>query len=168
MTDPQSALEFDKVLLLTQSLGPLATFACVDDDGTPHVVPVIPVWSQEMMVFATRAGSRKHRNLQQRQRVSLQYLTPGEMFPEALLIKGVARVVDDDAERSAYWDSGAMPWLATMYPGPTDPALRFVEVTPTSALVVRNGGRGPVERWRRPAASQTSAVNGVASAVAGS
>lgn len=150
MTDPQPPLEFEDVLALAGRLGPLASFASVDDDGTPHVVPVIPVWSHGLLVFAAHAASRKVRNLRQRHRVSVQFLTPGETFPDALLIKGAARVVHDDAERSAHWSSGAMPWLPAMYPGPTDAGLRFVEVTPSSAVVVRGGGRGPVQRWRGP------------------
>lgn len=144
-------MHFDEVEAITAALGPLASFASVDADGTPHVVPVVASWSSGMLVFGSRADSVKVRNLVHRPRASMAFATPGEPFPDTALLKGRARVVEDDEERAAWWGCGLFPFLSMMYSGPDDPALRFVEFTPTSAVVVRNGGRGPVQRWRAPA-----------------
>lgn len=147
-------LEFSDIRALALALGPLTTFASVDTDGTPHIIPVIPAWVGDAPVFATHAMSHKLKNLAVRPKSSMQFLTPGEAFPDALLMKGIARVIDADDERTALWDSGSFPWLPMMYSGADDVMLRFVEFTPGRATVVRNGGRGPVERWRaEPSAS---------------
>ena len=157
MNATTTQLEFSDIRTLTAALGPLTTFGSVDSDGTPHIIPVIPAWVGDALVFATHAMSHKVKNLSVRPNSSMQFLTPGEAFPDALLLKGTARVIDGDEERATLWHSGSFPWLPMMYPGPDDAGLRFVEFTPTRATVVRNGGRGPVERWRlRPLAGATT------------
>jgi general stress protein 26 len=139
-------LGLDDVVALTATLGPVAVFATVDDDGTPHVVPVIPVWVAGRLVFGSHALSRKVRNSRSRPRASIHYLS-AERFGDALLVKGDARVVQQDDERLVHWESGLFPFLPARYAGPADEALRFIEFTPASALRVRNGGKGPTERW---------------------
>ena len=151
--DTTARLGFEDIRALTGSLGPLSTLGSVDSDGTPHLVPVIPTWVGDVLVFGSHAASRKVRNLADRPAASMQFMTPGETFPDTLLIKGTARVVEADDERLTLWDSGFFPFLSAMYSGPADPMLRFVEFTPEHAFIVRNGGRGPVERWRVAAAA---------------
>ena len=146
-------MNFSELRSVATELGPLTTFGTVDDDGTPHLVPVIAFWQEERLVFGSRAGSVKVRNLLDRPLASAHFATLGEAFPDALLIKGAARVVVDDDERAAYWTCGSFPYLPMMYSGPGDAALRFVEFVPSAAVLVRNGGRGPVERWRAAEAS---------------
>ena len=146
-------MDLDEIEAVTVALGPLASFGSVDADGTPHIVPVIASWSSSKLIFGSRADSVKVRNVIDRPRASMAFATPGETFPDTALLKGRARVVDDDGERAAWWSCGLFPFLPMMYSGPDDPALRFVEFTPSSAVVVRNGGRGPVQRWRAPSPS---------------
>ncbi|WP_375399893.1 pyridoxamine 5'-phosphate oxidase family protein [uncultured Amnibacterium sp.] len=147
MSTSTMQLEFGDIRTLTVALGPMTTFASVDTDGTPHIIPVIPAWVGDALVFATHAMSHKVKNLRSRPKASMQFLTPGEAFPNALLMKGITRIIEGD-ERATLWDSGSFPWLPMMYSGSDDAMLRFVEFTPTRATVVRDGGRGPVERWR--------------------
>lgn len=137
----------DEVCEISEKLGPLAIFGSVDDDGTPHMVPVIASWWEQRLVFGSRAGSLKVRNLANRSNASVHFATPGETFPDALLLKGHAEVVVDDHRRQVLWSCGRFPYLPSMYSGPTDDQLRFVEFTPWRAVIVRNGGQGPVERW---------------------
>lgn len=153
METENTVLEFGEVRAIAETLGPLATFSSVDTDGTPHMVPVIASWIAGRLVFGTHAMSHKVKNLLARPNASVQFVTNGEQFPDALLIKGTARVVHDDGERREHWESGFFPFLPMMYGGPDDAMLRFVEFTPRNAFIVRNGGRGPVERWRGHAAA---------------
>lgn len=141
-------MKFEEIQTITTALGPLTTFGTVDPDGTPHLVAVIPSWVDGRLVFGSRTDSRKVRNVLERPQASMHFATPGEAFPDTVLLKGSARVVDGDEERKALWTSGFFPYLPMMYAGPDDTGLRFVEFVPARVVIVRNGGRGPVERWR--------------------
>ncbi len=153
-------MNLSDIRAVATELGPLTTFGTVDGDGTPHLVPVIGSWLEDKLVFGSRADSRKVRNLRDRPLASAHFATPGAAFPDALLLKGFGRVVDDDAERATYWACGSFPYLPMMYSGPGDPALRFVEFVPSAAVLVRNGGRGPVERWSAARATRIPVTTG--------
>ena len=144
-------MTYDEVKALAVELGPLVSVATVGSDGTPHVVPVVATWDEDVLVFASRATSMKVRHLRVRAASAVQVVTLGNPFPDALLLKGTAEVVEDDDRKQHYWDSGLFPYLPQMYAGWEDPQLCFVRFTPTRAFHTPEGGRGQVQAWRREA-----------------
>jgi general stress protein 26 len=144
-------MDFTEVRALAQEMGPLASFCTAARDGTPHVVPLVPQWDDEHLVFGSRAGSLKVRHLRDREVCAVQYLSKGTDFPDALMLKGVAVVLDDDASREHYWNCGLFPILPKIYAGPTDPELCFVRFSADRASLIREAGRGAPVKWRRSA-----------------
>lgn len=141
-------MTFEDVVDAARRMGPLASFCTTGTDGTPHVVPLVLVWVGSDLVFGARAESLKVRHLAERPVAAVQYLTPGEEFPDALLLKGHAAVVADDVGRRELWDSGDFPFLPRLYEGPTDPRLCFVRFTPDRASLIREAGLAAPDRWR--------------------
>jgi general stress protein 26 len=142
-------MTFEEVQREAERLGPLASFCTVGFDGSPHVVPLIPVWVEAALVFGARTESLKVRHLRRIPLAAVQFLTPGETFPDALLLKGTAEVIDDDSGKCSLWDTGRFPFLVQMYDGPTDPRLSFVSFQPDRASLIRDGARGATSSWRR-------------------
>jgi general stress protein 26 len=138
----------EEVITTAQRLGPLASFCTVGFDGTPHVIPLVPVWIGSDLVFGARVSSLKVRQLRQAPRAAVQYVTPGEMFPDALLLKGQATIVESEEAKRELWNSGHFEFLTQVYDGPGDPSLCFIRFTPDRASLICEAGRGSPERWR--------------------
>ena len=141
-------MNIEEVRDLAIGMGPLVSFCTVSADGTPHVVPVVAVWDGPALMFASRVSSLKVRHLRARPRAAVQIVTLGSPFPDALLIKGTSEVVDDDARKQAFWESGMFPFLPQMYRDFDDPQLCFVRFAPAAAFLTPEGGRGEVRSWR--------------------
>lgn len=142
-------MEFAEVQALAREMGPLASFCTAATDGTPHVVPLVPQWEKETLVFGSRSTSLKVRHLRAREVCAVQYLSPGTEFPDALMLKGTAEVLDDAASREHYWKCGLFPILPQIYAGPADPQLCFVRFSADRASLIREAGRGAPVNWRR-------------------
>jgi hypothetical protein len=66
------------------------------DNGDPHSMPVWGLWSRDHFVFSTSATSRKARNIARHERV----VVGAEPSDDAIVLEGVAFVIDDPAWRS--------------------------------------------------------------------
>jgi general stress protein 26 len=143
-------MRLDEVIDLAREMGPLATFCTSAADGTPHAVPLVPVWIGSELVFGASVDSLKVRHLQDRSAAAVQYLSSARPHPDALLLKGEATVVTDSAQRHQLWECGEFPFLPLMYSGPTDPNLCFVRFTPARASWIGEGGLGQPKRWVSP------------------
>jgi general stress protein 26 len=77
----------------------------VRPDGRPHVTPLITVWHDDAIWFATGADERKALNLAENRAV---VLTTGQsaLVTGALdiVLEGVAEQVTDDTELAGSWD----------------------------------------------------------------
>lgn len=67
-------------------------------DGRPHAMPVWGVWLDGRFVFSTATGSRKGRNLSKR----AECVVTTERADEAVIVEGLARVIDDAAVLAAF------------------------------------------------------------------
>lgn len=101
----------------------------VDARGRPHVAVVAPGFSQGTVWFATRASSKKARNLRHSTEVAFHWPVGSTAAPGELAAWGTATVHDSDEARRRIWDSGVMPYdLAGFFGDPGNPDLVFVEV----------------------------------------
>jgi nitroimidazol reductase NimA-like FMN-containing flavoprotein (pyridoxamine 5'-phosphate oxidase superfamily) len=111
----------------------------VRSEGRPHVVPVIGVWLDGALYFATSEGEQKAKNLAKNPHVTIT--TGCNSFAEGLdiVIQGEAMVVNDDDElrriREAYVAKYGEDWR---FP---EAGILFFEVTPARAF---GFGRGEV------------------------
>lgn len=101
----------------------------VDARGRPHVALVAPGFSQGTVWFATRASSKKARNLRHSPEVAFHWPVGSTTAPGELAAWGTATVHDSGEARRRIWDSGVMPYdLAGFFGDPCNPDLVFVEV----------------------------------------
>lgn len=143
-------MEFAEIRAFAEVMGPLASFCTAAADGTPHVLPLVPQWEGESLLFGSRSTSLKVRHLRVRDVCAVQYLSAGTDFPDALMLKGTAAVLDDQDSREHYWHSGLFPILPQIYASPADPELCFVKFTADRASLIREAGQGEPVKWRRP------------------
>jgi Pyridoxamine 5'-phosphate oxidase len=129
--------------------------ATVRPDGRPHVMPILSVWVNGMLFFATGQGTQKARNLV----LNSHCVVAVEQEPLDLVIEGSARKTRDDetlrrvAERyatiydwhvtvrdGAFHDTGGAPTA-----GP--PPYEVYEVTPRTAFGLPVGESFGPTRW---------------------
>jgi nitroimidazol reductase NimA-like FMN-containing flavoprotein (pyridoxamine 5'-phosphate oxidase superfamily) len=73
----------------------IAAFCTVDDGNKPHVVPVFFTFANEKVYIHTDRASQKIRNLLKNPHVAITIFS-GEFGEEAVIIRGRARIVDED------------------------------------------------------------------------
>jgi Pyridoxamine 5'-phosphate oxidase len=131
--------------------------ATVRPDGGPHVVPVLAAWSNPVLYVASKATSRKSRNLAANSHCVLTTDT-GDLH---VIVEGQARRLREDADMtraSAAFDS-VNGWptrvvgdeLDADYGAPTSggPPYAVFEITPTKAFAFPTDGVTTTPtRWR--------------------
>jgi len=125
MTDEMTELRRRIVELINQA--EYASFATITEDEKPWVRFVSPRASEDMTLrFSTFANSRKVRQIAKHSEVHLTLSVGSGETMTYLQIQGLARVTDDLAELTAYWQ----PEMAEYFKGPDDPQYRVVIVDP--------------------------------------
>jgi general stress protein 26 len=111
----------------------------VRPEGRPHVVPLLAVWLDGALYFATSEGEQKAKNLATNSQVTIT--TGCNSFAEGLdiVIEGEAMVVSDDAKLRRVAEAQVAKY-GEGWRFPVDGILVF-EVTPTRAF---GFGRGEV------------------------
>ncbi|HEX6254890.1 MAG TPA: pyridoxamine 5'-phosphate oxidase family protein [Euzebyales bacterium] len=101
-----------------------------DAHGRPHVAVVAPGFADGTVWFATRASSKKCRNLRENSAVAFHWPIQGSEADGELAAWGTATVHDGDAERHRLWDARVLPYdLSGFFGSAENPDLVFVEVT---------------------------------------
>jgi pyridoxamine 5'-phosphate oxidase-like protein len=128
----------------------------VRPDGAPHVMPVFGVWSESVVFVASKAGTRKSRNLDADGRCVLTTDADGVH----LIVEGEATRVRDQAtlERASAAFTQVYGWPTTVageeldadYGAPTSggPPYRIYQIVPTKAFALPAGGDFMPTRWR--------------------
>jgi Pyridoxamine 5'-phosphate oxidase len=122
----------------------------VRPEGRPHTVPLIGVWLDGALYFATSVGERKEKNLASNAQVTIT--TGCNLLSEGLdiVVEGEAVVVGEDATRRRVSDAYAAKYgEGWRFPVNND-GIRFFEVTPTKAFGF--GRDEPRESWGAPPA----------------
>ena len=152
-------MKFEEVKDLAVKMGPLVSICTVSSDGTPHIVPVVAVWDEDVLMCGSRISSMKARHLRAHAATAVQVVTLGSSFPDALLLKGTSELVEDPARKQHFWDSGLFPFLPQIYATWEDPELCFVRFTPTRAFFSPEGGQGGLRAWRAAERATTATVH---------
>lgn len=123
------AMSWDEVVNAATASGWATYVGTVDADGRPHVAVVAPGFTHGRVWFATRASSKKGRNLRHSDAVAFHWPVGNTDAPGELAAWGTATLHDDDAARRRMWDAGVLPYdLAAFFGDPGNPDLLFVEV----------------------------------------
>lgn len=134
---------WDEIVDAAQRSGWTTYVGTVDRRGRPHVAVVAPGFREGTVWFATRASSKKCRNLRENAEVAFHWPVGNPEAPGELAAWGRAVVHDSDESRRRIWDSGVMPYDLTAFFGEADnPDLVFVEVAVRRArLQTQQAGR---------------------------
>lgn len=142
-------MEWSRFVDAAQSNGWYAFLGTADRAGRPHVSVVAPGFAAEGSIwFATRASSKKGRNLSANPEVGLHWpLQEGGLGEVAAW--GVAKVWSSAADRRRLWNSAILPYDPSgFFQTPDNPDLVFVEVELARGRLL---GPGFVrEVWNRP------------------
>jgi general stress protein 26 len=138
-----STLEWSEV---AEHLTGFAHVATVRPDGVPHVSKVAPALEGDVLWIATRASSRKARNVAAGSRVAVMFEPQAEVYVDA-----DAELVDDAATKQRIWMSGLFPFPLDSFFGSVDnPDFVLVRLRPRSAIVMRHGVDGiGRDTWER-------------------
>lgn len=121
-------MHWSEFVAAAQEISWITYVATADDHGRPHVAAVAPGYSKGVVWFATRASSRKAKNLARNDEVAFHWPVGAGRGPGELAAWGRAIVHTGDDERRRIWDSGVMPYdLAGFWQSPENPDLVFVE-----------------------------------------
>jgi general stress protein 26 len=138
-------LAWDDLVAAVTRAGDGVFLATADPDGRPHVAFVAPGWADQCLWISTFASSQKAANLRRRPDVAM---TCNPSPDVNVLIRAVARCVDDPAEIAERWAEGVLPYdPSAFFSGPDDPEALFVELRPTYASI-HSLAPGPIRRWR--------------------
>jgi general stress protein 26 len=133
---------------VAEDLTGFAHLATVRPDGMPHVAKVAPALDGDVLWLATRASSRKARNLAAHPHAALMFEPSAEVY-----VRAEAGLMHDLATKERIWTSGMFPFpLATFFGTFDHPDFVLVQLTPTSAIVMRQGTDGITrDTWERAA-----------------
>lgn len=124
-----ASLAWDELVDAAQRSGWTTYLGTADDAGRPHVAVVAPGFEDGTIWFATRASSRKCRNLRQNAGAAFHWPVGNSDAPGELAAWGTARIHDTDDDRRRLWDASILPYdLAAFFGAPDNPELVFVEV----------------------------------------
>ncbi len=124
-----------------------AHVATVRPDGHPHVAKVAPAIDGEMLWIATRASSRKARNVAANPRVALMFEPAAEAYVQA-----DAELISDLTVKERIWTSGLFAFPLEGFFGSFDhPDFVLIRLTPTAATLMSQGDGGiRRDTWARP------------------
>jgi nitroimidazol reductase NimA-like FMN-containing flavoprotein (pyridoxamine 5'-phosphate oxidase superfamily) len=122
----------------------------VRPDGRPHTVPLIAVWLDGALYFATGVGERKEKNLEENPRVTITTGCNSLSKGLDIVIEGRAVVVSDEATRRRVSDAYAAKYGEGWRMPADNDGIRFFEVTPVKAFGF--GRDEPRESWGAPPA----------------
>jgi nitroimidazol reductase NimA-like FMN-containing flavoprotein (pyridoxamine 5'-phosphate oxidase superfamily) len=139
----------------------------VRPEGWPHVAPLIVVWLDGALYFATSEGEQKAKNLATNPRVTIT--TGGNSFAAGLdiVVEGEAAVVSDDGKRRRVMDAYAAKYGEGWRFPVEEVVILVFEVSPTKAFGFgrgqlladgpwTEGARYNQTRWRFQAGRQTA------------
>ena len=94
-----------------------------------HVAVVAPGFTDGTIWFATRASSKKCRNLLENAEIAFHWPVGNTTAPGELAAWGTATIHDTAEARRQLWDAGVLPYdPAGFFGGADNPDLVFVEV----------------------------------------
>lgn len=133
---------------VAQHLTGFAHLATVRPDGTPHVAKVSPALDGDVLWLATRSSSRKARNLAAHPHAAIMFEPAAEVY-----VRAEAEMVHDLDTKRRIWESGLFPFPLAVFFGSHDHHdFVLVRLTPTSAIVMRQGETGIArDTWERAA-----------------
>ncbi len=137
----------DDIRTFAADLSPWAHLATVGADGEPDVVPVHPCWEGDVLWIMCGTDSVKARNVADNPRVALHWQV--SEVGDGVEVWGTAEVFGDVATKRRLWD-GVFDYDLGVFAtgGPDDsPGTSFMAIRPSRALLLRQYGRGGVERW---------------------
>ena len=121
-------MQWSDVVGAARAISWLTYVGTADGEGRPHVAVVAPGFTEGRIWFATRASSKKHRNLLENPGLAFHWPVGGETGPGELAAWATAEIHDSEEERKELWASGVMPYdLAQFFQSPDNPDLVFVE-----------------------------------------
>lgn len=127
------------------SAAPFVAFATVDEQGRPAVraMDALAPDGDLIVWFATNPRSRKVGQLRADPRVALHYLDADG--PGYVTLNGVARLVEDPAQKAGRWKESWTPFYADR-----DASVILIEVTPLwlEVVSVPHGANGDPDDWR--------------------
>lgn len=138
-----AAIEWSELVAHLTGFAHLAT---VDGDGEPHVSKVAPAIDGETILIATRASSRKARNVAATGQAAVMWEPAAEAYVHA-----AAEIIDGLDEKRRLWDAGLFAFpLEGFFGSPDNDDFVFLRLTPTRATLMVEGASGIERRtWRR-------------------
>lgn len=145
--------------------------ASVGPDGWPYVVPLLYVLrGEEIWVHNARARGHLRANVEHDSRICFELDQPGEVFPygrfecdtsvayESAIVFGRVRIVDDAAEKQAFFDSFMSKYAPSGWDRPQGFFPRLEDVTVYAIRIERMTGKEaplPAAENRWPARDRT-------------
>ncbi len=122
-------MQWDDFVDAGQRSGWTTYVGTADAAGHPHVAVVAPGFRDGTVWFATRASSKKCRNLRENAQVAFHWPIGNADAPGELAAWGTATLHDSREARRHIWGAGILPYdLAAFFGEPDNPDLVFVEV----------------------------------------
>lgn len=122
-------MDWDEVREAGSAIGFITYVGTRSADGEPHVAPASPGFGDEGVVwFATRASSKKARNLRADPRIAFHWPVATGSGPGELVARGAATIHEGEEARHALWEASVVPFdLSNFFGSPDNPDLVFVE-----------------------------------------
>ena len=123
-------MDWEDVAAAGAAIGFVTYVGTRDATGARHVAAVSPGFGEDgTLWFATRASSKKARNLWSDPRVAFHWPVTTGTGPGELVANGTATIHEGEAERHRLWAAGVLPYdLSGFFGTPDNPDLVFVEV----------------------------------------
>ncbi len=122
-------MDWDRFTKAAAEISWIAYLGTADRQGRPHVAPVAPGFTHGAVWFATRASSKKWRNLLVNPEVALHWPVGTGSGPGEVAAWGTAVPHEGESERHRIWDAGILPYdLAGFFKSRDNPDLVFAEV----------------------------------------
>lgn len=121
-------MDWDEFTDAARAISWITYVGTADRHGRPHVAAVAPGFTFGAVWFATRAGSKKWRNLLDNPRLGFHWPVGGGTGPGELAAWGAAVTHEGAEERNRIWDAGILPYDLDGFFGSRDnPDVVFVE-----------------------------------------
>lgn len=141
-------MTWDELVAAAHEISWITYVATADGSSRPHVAPVSPGFTEHTVWFASRASSRKVRNIRTNPAVAFHWPVgsgPGELF-----VRGRAVVHDSPEARHRLWTDANLPFdPGGFFQSPDNPDLVFVETAAEYGSLLGPGFTRDV--WKPPA-----------------